>query len=103
MEFVVRGKTFTEEAAIEAIIKILESEQRNGKVFMTEINDLRYLPFKLGNKFKGLVFKFDNKKTINYVVVDRSLYRVYFYNADGIKDSESMKFTDYLIDTDYNR
>ena len=99
MEFTVRGKIYSEAEAIQAIVDILKSECKNGKLNMEK----SVLPTKMPKGFKGIVYRLYNDKPQGYVVIDQNVYRVYFYNADGIRENESMSFVDYLIDTDYKR
>lgn len=102
MEFVVRGKTYNEETAIPAILEILESVCAKGNIKLTEL-DPRFVPFKIRPKFHGIICSLTNDKPTGFVVIDKDLQKVIFYTADGLKESESMTFAGYLIDTDYNR
>jgi len=101
MEFKVRGKTYTTETAVEAILAILKSECKNGKIDMTLLKP-RGLPFWISSQFTGLIYLLEAAKPTGYIVIDKDNLKVIFYDIDG-KKTDTMTFEEYLIDTEYNR
>jgi hypothetical protein len=101
MEFKVRGKLYTTETALEAILKILTDECKNGKIKMTQVKP-RGLPFWINSQFTGLIYLLEANKPTGYIVIDKDNLKVIFYNIEG-KKTDTMTFADYLIDTEYNR
>ena len=94
----VRGKTYTIDAAIDAVKANLFNTCKNGHVKITDV------PPEMFGKSKNAcdIYLLNSGKPISYVIIDKLALKVLFYDlAKNITDT--MTFEEYLIDTDYNR